>query len=80
MFVRRPMYGKLSNIFGRKPCLLSAYAIFALGCIACGNARSMGELIAARLLAGVGGGGMSTIVSIIMSDVIDLRSRGTWQG
>ncbi|KZV76626.1 MFS general substrate transporter [Peniophora sp. CONT] len=75
----QPMYGKLSDIFGRKPCLLSAYVIFALGCIACGNAQTMGQLIAARLLAGVGGGGMSTIVSIIMSDVIDLRSRGTWQ-
>ncbi|KAA1473601.1 MFS general substrate transporter [Dentipellis sp. KUC8613] len=76
----QPLYGKLSDIFGRKPCLLFAYSIFALGCLFCGLARNMNELIAARALAGIGGGGMSTIVSIIMSDIIPLRSRGTWQG
>ncbi|KAI0037157.1 major facilitator superfamily domain-containing protein [Vararia minispora EC-137] len=52
----QPLYGKLSDIFGRKPCLLLAYAIFASGCLACGFARSIPELIAARVLAGVGGG------------------------
>lgn len=51
---------KLSDIFGRKTCLLFAYSVFALGCLFCGLARSMNELIAARVLAGVGGGGMST--------------------
>ncbi|KAI0311219.1 MFS general substrate transporter [Amylostereum chailletii] len=74
----QPLYGKLSDIFGRKPCLLFAYVVFALGCLACGLARNMTELIAARAFAGIGGGGM--IVSIIMSDMIPLRSRGTWQG
>ncbi|THH04876.1 hypothetical protein EW146_g10056 [Bondarzewia mesenterica] len=76
----QPLYGKLSDIFGRKPCLLFAYVIFALGCTWCGLARNMNELIAARAFAGVGGGGMTTIVSIIMSDIVPLRSRGTWQG
>ncbi|KAI0044796.1 MFS general substrate transporter [Auriscalpium vulgare] len=76
----QPLYGKLSDIFGRKPCLLFAYVIFGLGCLSCGLARSMNELIFARAIAGVGGGGMSTIVSIVMSDIIPLRSRGTWQG
>jgi MFS family permease len=56
----RPLYGKLSDIFGRKACLLLAYAIFTLGCLACGLARTMDELIAARALAGIGGGGMTT--------------------
>jgi MFS family permease len=40
----------------------------------------MPELIAARAFAGIGGGGMSTVVSIMMSDIIPLRNRGTWQG
>ncbi|KII84532.1 hypothetical protein PLICRDRAFT_701711 [Plicaturopsis crispa FD-325 SS-3] len=76
----QPLYGKLSDIFGRKACLIVAYSIFALGCFFCGFARDMRELIAARAFTGIGGGGMTTIASIIMSDVIPLRSRGTWQG
>ncbi|TFK33386.1 member of the major facilitator superfamily [Crucibulum laeve] len=76
----QPLYGKLSDIFGRKNCLLFAYSIFAIGCLLCGLARNMTELIAARAFAGIGGAGMQTIVSIIMSDVVPLRSRGTWQG
>ncbi|KAJ7084610.1 member of the major facilitator superfamily [Mycena belliarum] len=76
----QPLYGKMSDIFGRKPCLLFAYTMFALGCLACGLAQTLPQLILARGLAGIGGGGMSTVVSIIMSDVVPLRSRGTWQG
>lgn len=40
----------------------------------------MPELIAARAFAGIGGGGMSTVVSILLSDIIPLRERGKWQG
>ncbi|KAL8869614.1 MAG: hypothetical protein Q9174_004143 [Haloplaca sp. 1 TL-2023] len=76
----QPLYGKLSDIFGRKPALLLGYAIFGIGCLFCGLARNMNELIAARALAGIGGGGMTTVVSILMSDVVPLRERGTWQG
>lgn len=76
----QPLYGKISDIFGRKPALLSAYAIFGVGCLFCGLARDMNELIAARAFAGIGGGGMTTVVSILLSDIIPLRERGTWQG
>ncbi|KAI9797702.1 MAG: hypothetical protein M1833_005363 [Piccolia ochrophora] len=76
----QPLYGKLSDIFGRKKALLFAYAIFGIGCLACGLARTMNELIFARAFAGIGGGGMTTVVSILLSDVIPLRNRGTWQG
>ena len=76
----QPLYGKLSDIFGRKPALLFAYAIFGIGCLFCGLARDMNELIAARAFAGLGGGGMTTVVSILMSDIVPLRERGTWQG
>jgi MFS family permease len=40
----------------------------------------MGELIAARAFAGIGGGGMNVCVSILLSDIVGLRERGTWQG
>ncbi|KAG2003052.1 membrane transporter [Coprinopsis cinerea AmutBmut pab1-1] len=76
----QPLFGKLSDIFGRKSCLLFSYAVFALGCLFCGLSRNLTELIASRALAGVGGGGMTTIVSIVVSDVVPLRYRGTWQG
>ncbi|TBU60299.1 MFS general substrate transporter [Dichomitus squalens] len=76
----QPLYGKLSDIFGRKSCLLFAYIIFALGCLFCGLARNMTELVAARALAGIGGGGMQTVGTIIMSDISTLRQRGTLQG
>ncbi|KAL8725694.1 MAG: hypothetical protein Q9166_007208 [cf. Caloplaca sp. 2 TL-2023] len=76
----QPLYGKLSDIFGRKPALLLGYAIFGVGCLFCGLARNMNELIAARAFAGIGGGGMTTVVSILMSDIVPLRQRGTWQG
>ncbi|KAF4549679.1 Multidrug resistance protein fnx1-like protein 2 [Elsinoe fawcettii] len=76
----QPLYGKLSDIFGRKSCLLFAYLIFGLGCLFCGIARDINELIAARAFAGIGGGGMTTIVSILLSDTVSLRERGKWQG
>ncbi|KAH7360676.1 putative transporter [Rhexocercosporidium sp. MPI-PUGE-AT-0058] len=76
----QPLYGKLSDIFGRKPCLLFSYTIFGLGCLLCGLARNLNELVAARAFAGIGGGGMTTVVSILFSDIIPLRERGTWQG
>ncbi|QSS66750.1 membrane transporter [Histoplasma capsulatum] len=76
----QPLYGRLSDIFGRKTCLLFAYCVFGVGCVACGLARNIGELIAARVFQGLGGGGMSTVVSIIMSEVVPLRDRGVWQG
>ena len=76
----QPLYGKLSDIFGRKPALLFGYAVFGIGCLCCGLARNMNELIAARAFAGIGGGGMTTVVSIMMSDIVPLRERGTWQG
>jgi MFS family permease len=76
----QPLYGKLSDIFGRKQCLLFAYLIFGLGSTCCGFARSIGELIAARAFAGIGGGGMSVCTTVLMSDMVGLRERGTWQG
>ncbi|GAW11224.1 hypothetical protein ANO14919_005660 [Xylariales sp. No.14919] len=76
----QPLYGRLSDIFGRKPCLLFAYAVFGLGCLGCGLARNIFELCIARAVAGVGGGGMNALVSILVTDLVSLRDRGVWQG
>ncbi|OQO01068.1 hypothetical protein B0A48_13311 [Cryoendolithus antarcticus] len=76
----QPLYGKLSDIFGRKACILSGYFLFGIGCLLCGLAQDIDQLIGARAFAGIGGGGMTTVVSILLSDVVPLRERGTWQG
>lgn len=76
----QPLYGKLSDIFGRKSCLLFGYLIFGIGCLFCGLAQDMNQLIAARAFSGIGGGGMTTVVSILLSDAVPLRERGKWQG
>ncbi|KND95212.1 Vacuolar membrane amino acid uptake transporter fnx2 [Tolypocladium ophioglossoides CBS 100239] len=76
----QPLYGKLSDIFGRKECLLFAYAVFALGCVGCGLAQDMIQLCVSRAVAGIGGGGMNAVVSILLSDIVPLRERGVWQG
>lgn len=76
----QPMYGRFSDIFGRKIVLLVALAIFFIGSLACALAQSMIQLIVFRALAGVGGGGILTLVMIIISDVVSLKERGKYQG
>ncbi|KAI0448719.1 MFS multidrug transporter [Xylaria acuta] len=76
----QPLYGKLSDIFGCKPCLLFAYAVFGLGCLGCGVARDIVELSIARAVAGAGGGGMNALASILITDFVSLRDRAVWQG
>lgn len=76
----QPLYGKLSDIFGRKECLLFAYVIFGLGSLGCGLAQDIWQLIIARAVAGMGGGGINAVTSILLTDVVPLRDRGVWQG
>lgn len=76
----QPLYGKLSDIFGRKPCLLFAYTVFGLGGLFCGLAQNINQLIAARVFQGIGGGGMTTVATILLSDIVRLKDRGLWQG
>lgn len=76
----QPLYGKLSDIFGRKECLLFSYLVFGLGCLGCGLARDMTQLVVARAIGGIGGGGMNAVVSILMTYIVPLRDRGVWQG
>lgn len=76
----QPLYGRLSDIFGRKECLLFAYAVFGLGCLGCGLSRDIVELCVSRAVAGIGGGGMNAVVTILVTDLVSLRDRGLFQG
>ena len=76
----QPLYGKLSDIFGRKSCLLFSYLVFGTGTLFCGLSQNIYQLIAARVWQGIGGGGMTTVVSILLSDIVPLQERGVWQG
>ncbi|CAK7233854.1 hypothetical protein SBRCBS47491_008752 [Sporothrix bragantina] len=73
MCVGHALYGKLSDIFGRKAMLQVAYALFFLGCVLCGVGQSLGQLIAARVVQGLGGAGMVVLVSILITDLVPLR-------
>ncbi len=57
----QPLYGRLSDIFGRRVCLLAATTLFGLGCLGCGLSPNLAALIAMRALAGAGGGGLMTM-------------------
>jgi MFS family permease len=70
----------LSDIFGRKPSLLAAVTIFLIGTVGCYFANSLWFLIAARLVAGIGGGGLNVLGVVIMSDLVPLKRRGLYQG
>lgn len=76
----QPLYGRASDIFGRKPATLFASAIFLLGSLLCGLSQTFWQLCAARALAGIGGGGLTTMSTLVTSDLVSLKSRGTWQG
>ncbi|KIK92949.1 hypothetical protein PAXRUDRAFT_829496 [Paxillus rubicundulus Ve08.2h10] len=75
-----PLYGKLSNMFGRKPILYSSIVIFLLGSALCGAAQSMNWLIACRAVQGIGGGGIMQLVVITISDIVPLQDRGKYGG
>ncbi|KAL4960096.1 major facilitator superfamily domain-containing protein [Aspergillus stella-maris] len=77
--VAQPMYGKLSDIFGRKPLLLWSYFFLALGCVVCGLAADMWIVILGRALSGVGGAGVMTMSSIIITDIVSKREVAKWR-
>ncbi|KAL1735804.1 major facilitator superfamily domain-containing protein [Schizophyllum commune] len=69
-----PLYGRLSDILGRKGAMLLALTLFGVGTACCGIAPSMNTLLAARAVAGMGGGGVT------VTDLIPLKQRGLYQG
>ncbi|KAG8218370.1 major facilitator superfamily domain-containing protein [Butyriboletus roseoflavus] len=72
--------GRLSDILGRKGAMLLALTLFGSGTIACGLAPSMETLTLARAIAGMGGGGVMTVTSVAITDLVPLKHRGLYQG
>lgn len=75
-----PVYGKLSDLYGRQPVFGVAMALFLIGSVLCGRATSMPQLIAFRALQGLGAGGVLPLVFIIIGDLFSLEQRARMQG
>jgi len=75
-----PLYGKLSDLFGRRPVFAAAMAIFLGGSALCGLATTMPQLIAFRTIQGIGAGGLLPLVFIIIGDLFSLEQRARLQG
>jgi EmrB/QacA subfamily drug resistance transporter len=75
-----PLYGKLSDQYGRKPLLYTAIITFLLGSVLCGLARNMTELIVFRAIQGLGAGGFLPLAQIVIGDLVPPAERGKRQG
>lgn len=73
-----PLFAQASDIFGRRNLLLGAVAVFILGSALSGAASSMGMLIAARTVQGLGGGGINLLMETVVTDIVALRERGKY--
>jgi EmrB/QacA subfamily drug resistance transporter len=78
--VSMPIWGRLSDLSGRKPLFQAAIVIFLTGSALSGLAQTLGELIAFRALQGLGAGGLMTLAMAIVADIIPPRERGRYQG
>jgi EmrB/QacA subfamily drug resistance transporter len=75
-----PIYGKLSDIYGRRKLLLVGLAVFAIASALCAMAGTLGQLVIARALQGVGGAGLMAMAQAAIADVVSPRERGRYQG
>ena len=78
--VSTPIYGKLGDIFGRRPVFMVAIAIFILGSFTTGFANTMVELAGYRALQGIGAGGLFSLALTIVADIVPPRERARYQG
>jgi EmrB/QacA subfamily drug resistance transporter len=78
--IATPLYGKLSDIFGRKPFFLAAITIFVIGSVLCAFAGSMTWLAVFRGVQGIGAGGLFSLALAIIGDIVPPRERARYQG
>ncbi|WFE38095.1 MDR family MFS transporter [Micromonospora sp. WMMD998] len=75
-----PLYGKMADLYGRRPVFLFSIGAFLLGSLLAGLSRDMTQLIVTRGVQGLGAGGLMTLAFVIVSDVVPPRERGRYQG
>lgn len=75
-----PLYGKMSDLFGRRVIYQTAIVLFLIGSCLCALAPTMNLLVAARAVQGLGGGGLMSLAFVIIGDVVSPRQRGRWIG
>ncbi len=75
-----PLYGKLSDLYGRKPFFLAAITIFIIGSALCASATSMYQLAGYRAFQGIGAGGLFTLALTTIGDIVPPRERAKYQG
>ena len=75
-----PLYGKISDLYGRRPVFQFAIVTFLIGSALAGASQNMTQLIATRALQGLGAGGLMALTFVIIGDVIPPRERGRYQG
>ncbi|MCJ1411603.1 hypothetical protein MMC19_005694 [Ptychographa xylographoides] len=75
-----PTWGKVSDIFGRKPVILLANIVFFVGSLICALSINVKMLLAGRVIQGIGGGGLIILVNICISDLFSMRNRGMYFG
>src|SRR4051794_39317240 len=78
--VSTPIWGKLADLFDRKVLVQTGLVIFVFGSILAGLSTSMGWLIACRAIQGIGAGGLTALVQVILSDLVSPRERGRYAG
>ena len=76
----QPLSGKLTDIYSRRSGIILSNVLFALGNLLCGVAANEWIMILGRVIAGLGGGGLNTISTLIGNDLVPSRKRGLWQG
>jgi len=75
-----PIYGKLSDVYGRKPFYIIGLGLFMLGSVLSGQAHTMMQLIIFRAFQGIGGGAMLSMPRATIGDIFNPRERGRWMG
>jgi EmrB/QacA subfamily drug resistance transporter len=78
--ISTPLYGKLSDLYGRRPFFLTAITVFVVGSVLCGFADSMYQLAAFRAVQGLGAGGLFSLALTIIGDIVPPRERAKYQG
>jgi EmrB/QacA subfamily drug resistance transporter len=78
--ISTPLYGKLSDLYGRRPFYLFAIGVFVVGSMLCGLADSMYQLAVYRAIQGIGAGGLMSLALAIIGDIVPPRERSRYQG